>query len=174
MKESEPEPHTGSGTSRSSTPSPWLVVLQSWGQRSTSTVGRAPLWSPTARVLILTPPLPAAWPQTRCLTSAPQFPHLQKEGAVPPPERALKCSERGLAHGKHPTPRPAAGANPVSDSYTVLHGYERLSVRYLPGPSHPLLETGGVGVRGERWENYTQPTIEMGVIWPQQCFVWLI
>lgn len=117
---------------------------------ATRPVDRAPIWSPTAQVLTLTPLL-AVRPQTRSLASVPQFPHLQKEGRLPPPQRALKGSEQGqgLAHKKHPTSTAATSANPVSDSYIAPHGYKRLSERYLPGSSHLLLETGGVGVSGE-------------------------
>lgn len=80
----------------------------------------------------------------------------------------------GPAWRKHPTSPAATSVNPVSDSYAALHGYRRLSMLLSPWILPALLETGGVGVGGECWENYTQKTIEMGVIWPQQCFVWLI
>lgn len=113
-------------------------------KEATSTVDRVPPCSQTARVLIPTPPLPAAWPPTRCLTSVPQFPHVQKAGTVPPPQRALKGSERGQCGGSTQHLQPPLVLTPyltVTLLFTVKEDFP--CVISLDPPSPPGDRRGG-------------------------------
>lgn len=109
-----------------------------------SMVDRVQPCSRTAGVLIPTQPFPAAWPQRRCLTSVPQFPHVQKAGTVPPPQRALQGSEWGRRGGSTQHPQPPLVSTPyltVTLLFTVTEDFP--CVISLDPPSPPGDRRGG-------------------------------
>lgn len=119
------------------------VVLRSWAQRSNKHGGQSPTLQPDCWRSNPNSTIPSCMASEEVSDLCASVPSRAKGRNSTPTSEGSPGLRMGPAWRKHPTSPAATSVNPVSDSYAALHGYRRLSMRYLPGSSQPSWRQAG-------------------------------